>query len=131
DTFNQVGGIVLGTLNGGAGDDLFNIEVVGANAGTGIIGGAGIDSLILRGGEAGGLMTYTAAANGGEFDYSVADVHYKVGHQGVENLLDRTLAESLDIRGSNAAETFSLANDRFWVNGGDVIGHRNKREIAM
>lgn len=131
DTFNQSSGIVLGTLNGGAGDDVFNVDVVGANAGTAVIGGAGTDSLVLRGGDEAGLMTYTAAAGGGEFDYSLADVHYKVSHEGVESLRDRTLAASLDVRGSSAAETFSLANGRFWVNGGDVVEYGNKGDIAV
>lgn len=131
DTFNQIDGVVLGTLNGGAGNDIFNIEVTGANAGTGIIGGAGSDSLVLRGGDPAGLMTYTAAADGGEFDYSLAEVHYKVGHQGVENVRDGTLAASLEIRGSSAPETFSLANNRFQVNGGDVIEYGSKRDIAV
>lgn len=131
DTFNQVGGIVLGTLNGGAGDDVFNVDMMGANAGTAVVGGAGTDSIVLRGGDETGLMTYTAAAGGGEFDYSLADVHYKVSHQGVEGLRDRTLAATLDVRGSSAAETFSLANDRFWVNGGDVVEYSSKRDIAV
>lgn len=131
DTFNQASGIALGTLNGGAGDDVFNVDVVGANAGTAVIGGAGTDSLVLRGGDEAGLMIYTAATGGGEFDYSLADVHYKVSHEGVEGLRDRTLAASLDVRGSSAAETFSLANGRFWVNGGDVVEYGNKRDIAV
>lgn len=131
DIFNQMNGIVLGALNGGAGNDTFNIDLVGANAGTTIIGGAGVDSLTLRGGDADGLMTYTAAADGGKFDYSSAGVHYTLSHQGVENVRDNSLAASLDIGGSSAAETFTLANNRFWINGGDVIEYSNKRDLAV
>jgi len=131
DTFNQTSGVVLGVLNGGAGNDTFNIDLAGANAGTRVIGGAGTDTLLLRGGEAEGVMTYTAAANGGEFDYGFAGDHYKVSHQEVENLLDQSLAETLEIRGSSIAETFALGNGRFQVNGADAIAYRNKRDIAV
>jgi hypothetical protein len=131
DTFNQAAGIVLGTLNGGAGDDVFNVDVTGANAGTRVVGGAGNDSLLLRGGDAAGVMTYTAAENGGEFDYALAEVHYKTSHREVESVRDRTIAATLDIRGSGVAETFSLANDRFWVNDGSAIEYSNKPNIAV
>ncbi len=131
DTFNQLEGVILGTLEGGAGNDIFNVHLAGANAGTSIIGGAGVDSLILRGGDETGQMTYTAAANGGEFDYSAADVHYKLSHEGVETIRENSLATTLNIRGSSAVETFSLANGRFWVNSGDVIEYSNKRDLAV
>lgn len=131
DTFNQSSGVVLGVLNGGAGNDTFNIDLAGANTGTRVIGGTGNDTLLLRGGEAEGVLTYTAEANGGEFDYGFAGEHYKVSHQEVENLLDQSLAETLEIRGSSLAETFALGNGRFQVNGGDMIEHRNKRDIAV
>jgi hypothetical protein len=131
DTFNQTSGVVLGVLNGGAGNDTFNIDLAGSNTGTRVIGGAGTDTLLLRGGEADGVMTYTAAANGGEFDYGFTGEHYKVSHQEVETLLDQSLAETLEIRGSSLAETFALGNGQFQVNGGDAIEYRNKRDIAV
>lgn len=130
DTFNQISG-VLGALNGGAGNDTFIIDLVGANAGTRVIGGSGSDTLLLRGGDAAGVLTYTAAANGGEFDYGHEGVHYKVGHQEVEILRDQSLAQTLQIRGSSLAETFGLGNGRFQVNGGEQIEYSSKRDIAV
>src|SRR5690606_38882002 len=85
----------------------------------------------LRGGDETGQMTYTAAVNGGEFDYSAADVHYKLSHEGVETIRENSLATTLNIRGSSAVETFSLAYGRFWVNSGDVIEYSNKRDLAV
>ncbi|MCR6653220.1 MAG: hypothetical protein NVV73_17780 [Cellvibrionaceae bacterium] len=131
DTFNQISGVVLGALSGGAGNDTFTIDLVGANAGTRVIGGSGSDTLLLRGGDAAGVLTYTAAANGGEFDYGHEGAHYKVGHQEVEILRDQSLAQTLQIRGSSLAETFGLGNGRFQVNGGEQIEYSSKRDIAV
>lgn len=131
DTFNQISGVVLGALSGGAGNDTFTIDLVGANAGTRVIGGSGSDTLLLHGGHAAGVLTYTAAANGGEFDYGHEGVHYKVGHQEVEILRDQSLAQTLEIRGSSVAETFALGNGRFQVNDGAQVEHSSKRDIAV
>lgn len=131
DTFSQTSGVLLGVLNGGAGNDTFNFDLVGTNTGTRVIGGTGNDTLLLRGGQADGVLTYTAVATGGEFDYGLAGENYKVSHQDVESLLDQSLAETLEIRGSSLAETFALGNGRFQVNGGDLIEYRNKRDIAV
>jgi filamentous hemagglutinin family protein len=131
DSFELDGGVLLGTLSGGAGNDVFELVLAGANTGTLIDGGLGPDSLTLSGGDAAGLMTYTAAANGGEFDYSLADVHFKLSHQAVETIRDNSRAQTLEIRGSNQADTISLGNDRFWFNGGSLVEHTSKARIAV
>jgi|GEM_PF-3074838 len=131
DRFELDGGVLLGTLNGGAGDDVFDVALVGANTGTLIDGGLGLDSLTLNGGDVSGLMTYTATDNGGEFDYSLADTHFSISHQAVETIRDNSRAQTLEIRGSSQADIIGLANGSFRVNGGDAIEHTNKTRIAV
>lgn len=131
DSFTLAGGVLLGTVSGGAGNDVFDVTLAGANTGTLIDGGLGQDNLTLTGGDAAALMTYTAAANGGEFDYSLADIHFKLSHQAVETIRDNSRAQALEIRGSNLADTITLSNGGFQINGSDAIEHANKTRIAV
>lgn len=131
DTFEFGDGVLSGTLQGGAGDDVFDVRLLGVDAVTRIDGGEGNDILILSGGDSAGLMTFTAALNGGEIDYSLGDNRLRLTHQAVESIRDQSLVESLEVRGSSQADIISLANGSFRVNTGPVVEYANKAHLAV
>lgn len=131
DTFELSGGAIRGTIRGGAGNDTLNAEVVGLNAGTVFDGGADVDTMNLSGGGDDFLAVYTPNQNGGEFNYSAANVDYSIGHQNVENLNDNVVAQTLEIRGSAVIETFVINNGNFGINQNTPVSYTNKTNLFV
>lgn len=131
DVFEQAGGVVIGTLNGGGGNDRFNITVDGINRGTLVDGGTGQDSLLLDGATADVIARYEISNENGQFQYDEDTLQYLISHRNIENIQENTSATTLEIHGSPNADTFSLADGWFQINGDAQVNYTDKRDVIV
>ncbi len=129
DSFVQTNGIVVGALNGGAGNDSLVATVQGANPGTQFNGGAGSDTLTIEGATSEHTATYTPGVNGAEFVFAANDETYRVSHTDVETLAENSAASNLVVKGSAAADILQMINGGFIVNGTNTVNHSDKQSV--
>src|SRR5690606_28160802 len=127
DTFDLRVGQITGTINGGAGDDLFNVAINGINRGTFINGGSGSDRLTVTGARDAAEVSYTPTTVGGEFVYEYSDGQYRLAYEAVETIQENTALTSLVINCSNTINTIDLGNQSVAFDDAGTVNFTGKR----
>ncbi|MCP4487543.1 MAG: hypothetical protein GY820_09540, partial [Gammaproteobacteria bacterium] len=134
DTFNLVsGGSLTGLAKGGAGKDVANITLTGAETGSfSFDGKSSQDTINLIGGSSSYQGQYNSDVGGFEqLEYTAGGNAYTVNYTNTETVNDNLTAAELTINGTSANDSISLGSDSFVVNAATTVGYSNKTNLTI
>ncbi|MBL4607110.1 MAG: hypothetical protein JKY01_04700 [Pseudomonadales bacterium] len=126
---------VLGGIDGGAGNDILNVNLTGTESGQVKFSGGSDstgDTIQINGGMGEYSAVYTINENGSaKMDYTHAENNYRVIYESTETVRDNVVANSLSIMGGEQDDTISLGTGNFSMNGLTTVNYSNKTSLVV
>jgi filamentous hemagglutinin family protein len=136
DIFNISNSVIDGSIEGGIGDDTLNATISTSSAETiRFIGGDGANILNVLS-KSGDTNTYfathgSAVSGGGVLRYDVNNSSHSIRYSNTKEVNDLLIADTLTIDGTDKADTFSLFNNSYLLNGFTTIKYENKNNLVV